>query len=124
MHILLADQNPKALYALKTLFQEKPKFDVCGDAADAETLLVLAEENRPDLILMDWELQGMSATNLIDELHKIENKPVIVVMSTNPDEGRIIIGAGADAFISKSDPPDWMMETLYKYEEQTLDTSE
>ncbi len=116
MKIILADHHLQALQALKTMLQVQPKFEVTGDAMDAYKLLNLVIESPPDLVLMDMELPGMSNTNLINELHKVEPRPVVVVMGTSNDHGRMIIKAGADAFISKSDPPDWVLETLQKFE--------
>ena len=116
MKIILADHHLQALQALKIMLQEQPKFEVTGDARDAYKLLNLVIETPPDLVLMDMELPGMSNTNLINELHKVEPKPIVVVMGISSNHGRMIIKAGADAFISKSDPPDWVLETLQKFE--------
>lgn len=122
MKIVLADHHPQALFALKTMFQEKPKFEVAGEALDAYRLLTMAMENPPDLILMDAELPGMSNAHLITELHKIEPKPVVVVMGRSSEQGRMLIKTGADAFVSKSDPPDWVLETLQKFESRIKKT--
>ena len=115
MHIILADHHPQALWALKTMLQEKPKLEVTAEATDACNLLTLAEENPPDLILMDWELPGGSIDDLITELHMLKPKPVVVVMSSRPEQGRMLLKAGADAFVSKSDQPDWLLDILHKF---------
>ena len=124
MHIILADHHPQALWALKTMLQEKPKLDVTAEATDACNLLTLAEENPPDLILMDWELPGGSIDDLITKLHMLKPKPVVVVMSSRPEQGRMLLKAGADAFISKSDQPDWLLETLQKFESRLNEKDE
>jgi two-component system NarL family response regulator len=116
MKIMLADHHPQVLLVLKTVFQEQPKFEVTGDAADAYKLLNLVIDNPPDLVLMDAELPGMSNTNLINELHKVKPKPIVVVMGTSNAQGRMLVKSGADAFVSKSDPPDWVLETMLSFE--------
>ena len=116
MKIMLADHHPQVLLVLKTVFQEQPKFEVIGDAADAYKLLNLVIDNPPDLVLMDAELPGMSNTNLINELHKVKPQPIVVVMGTSNAQGRMLIKSGADAFVSKSDPPDWVLETMLSFE--------
>jgi len=35
-------------------------------------------------------------------------------MSSNPEYGRKYLKAGADAFVSKTDQPEWLFETLRK----------
>jgi DNA-binding NarL/FixJ family response regulator len=118
MKIMLADHHSQTLWALKTMLQEKSQFEVIGDAMDAYNLLNLVIENPPDLVLMDSELPGMSNAHLITELHKVKPKPVVVVMGTSAAQGTMLIKAGADAYINKSDPPDRMLEILEKFERE------
>jgi DNA-binding NarL/FixJ family response regulator len=116
MRILLADHHPQALWALKTMLSEKPGFDVTGEAADADTLLALALLNPPDLVLVDCDLPGKLISDTIVELHAYVPRPIVVVMGSKPEIGRLLLKAGADAFVSKSDQPDWLLETLQKFD--------
>jgi len=116
MRILLADHHPQALWALKTSLDEQTGFQVAGEATDANELLALASENPPDLALIDWELPGQPIEDLITALHACEPRPIVVVMGSKPEYGRMLLKAGADAFVSKSDQPEWLLETLQKFE--------
>ena len=120
MRIILADHHPQALWALKTTLQEKSKFEVTGEAKDAEHLLGLVVQNPPDLVLVDWELPGKPIEDLITELHGCKTKPAVIVMGSQPEYGRMLLKAGADAFISKGDQPDWLLETLQKFQRGAL----
>jgi DNA-binding NarL/FixJ family response regulator len=119
MRIILADPNPNSLWALKTLLQEKPEMEVIGDTVDAESLLALAILHPPDLVLIDMELPGKPFEDLITELHSAKPSPVVVGMSTRLEYGRIMLNAGADAFVSKNDQPDWLLEILHKFEQRS-----
>jgi DNA-binding NarL/FixJ family response regulator len=116
MRIILADHHPQALWALKTTLQEKSRFEVIGEATDAKSLLALMAENPPDMALIDWELPGKPIEDLIAELHQCKSKPAVIVMGSQPEYGRMLLKAGADAFVSKGDQPDWMLETLKKFD--------
>jgi DNA-binding NarL/FixJ family response regulator len=116
MKIFLADHHPQTLMALKAMLQEKPNLIITGEAMDANNLLAQVCKTSSDMVLMDSELPGMSNTKLITELHKGEKKLVVVVMCNSPEQGRTFIRAGADAFVSKSDPPEWVLEIVDKYE--------
>jgi DNA-binding NarL/FixJ family response regulator len=118
MRIILADPHPQALWALKTTLQEKPEFDIIGEAIDADGLLALVGASPPDLALIDWELPGWSIEDLITEMHACKPRPIVVMMSTKSERGSMLLKAGADAFVSKSDQPDWLLETLQKYEKR------
>jgi DNA-binding NarL/FixJ family response regulator len=115
MRIFLADHHPQALWALRTTLDENADFDVAGEAKEADSLLALAEENPPDLVLVDWELPGKPIEDLIAELHACDPRPIVVVMGSQPEYGRLMLKAGADAFVSKSDQPEWLLEMLQKF---------
>jgi len=119
MRIILADHHPQALWALETILQEKSEFDVIGEVTDADSLLALATVDTPDLVLIDSDLPGKPIEDLISELHLCKPRPIVVVMSSKPENGRMLLKAGADAFVSKSDQPDWLLETLSKFEQRT-----
>lgn len=112
--ILLADHHASARWALVTLLQEEADFMLVGEAVNADVLLALCIEKHPDIVLLDKSLPGMPIDNLIDALHQHEPPPVVIVMSSNPEDGRRLLRAGADAFVSKGEQPDWLLQSLYK----------
>jgi DNA-binding NarL/FixJ family response regulator len=116
MHIILSDHHVQPLLALNALLDEHPEFNVIGSAADAESLLVLTENSPADLILIDEELPGSNIDDLITRLHEIEPRPIVIVMSSEIEHSRRLLKAGADAFVSKGDTPDWLLEILQKFE--------
>lgn len=115
MRIILADHHRHALWALKTTLQEEPDLEIVGEEVDSEGLLRLAEKAAVDLILVDRKLPGDPIEDLISCLKTLEPKPIIIVMSSNVEDSRKMLKAGADAFVSKGDQPDWLLETLRQY---------
>lgn len=115
MRIILADHHPQVLWALKTLLEEEPQFDLIGEAVEAGSLLLLAEKHTADLVLVDKELPGSPIEDLIACLHALEPRPIVMVMSSEIESSRMLLKSGADAFVSKGDRPDWLLETLQKY---------
>ncbi len=116
MRIILADHHAQPCWALKTLLDEQPEFEIIGEAVDAAGLLSLAEKHLPDLVLVDGELPGLFIEDLITRLHVLEPPPIVVVMSSESENSRKLLKAGADAFVSKGDEPAWLLETLQKFE--------
>jgi hypothetical protein len=41
--------------------------------------------------------------------------PFVIVMSSEFEYSRMLLKAGADAFVSKGDEPEWLVDRLYKY---------
>ena len=115
MRIILADHHAKPRWALRILLDEQPEFDLIGEAVDAQGLLLLAEECTADLVLVDDKLPGISINDLIARLQALVPRPVVIVMSSESERGRALLKAGADAFVSKGDEPDWLLEKLNRY---------
>ena len=119
MRIILADPIQKTLWALKTLLDEEPDMEVVGEAAHAQQLLDVAKKSSPDLVLLERRLPGSEIEPLIAGLHALEPRPFVVVMSTDTNDSRFVLKAGADAFLSKGERPDWLLTVLRQYAERT-----
>jgi DNA-binding NarL/FixJ family response regulator len=117
MRIILADPHVQALSALETALQEEPGLELIGLVMNAESLLRLAEQDPADLYLVDCELPGKPFGELSASLHALEPKPVVMIMSSSIEYSQLL-KAGADAFVSKTDQPDWLLEKLQQYAKQ------
>jgi DNA-binding NarL/FixJ family response regulator len=115
MRILLADHHYQTLQALKTMLRVKTGYEVIGEAVHASDLMILIAANPPDVVVIDQELPGLSIVELICELHNCEPRPAVVVISGSPEYRKMLLQAGADAFVSKSDEPEWLLEILEKF---------
>ncbi len=115
MRIILADKNQKTVWALITVIQEEPAMEIVGEAENSEELLQMAENIPVDLILLDRKLADDPIKSLISELHAIEPRPIVLVMSSDAEDSRLMLNAGADAFVSKGDRSDWLLDILRSY---------
>ncbi|MFC2055752.1 response regulator [Chloroflexota bacterium] len=118
MRIILADHHAQSLWALKTALEEQPEFDLVGMVEDAQSLFMLVEKYTVDLFLVDRELPGTSIEDLIANLHTLNPRPFVIVMSSTVEYSRMMLKAGADAFVSKGDQPGWLLETLLNFEKR------
>ena len=118
MRIVLADHHQNALWALQTMLEAQPEFELIGVSEDAQSLLVFTENHSADLFLVDRELPGSSIGDLIDHLHALDPRPYVIIMSSEFEYSNMILKAGADAFVSKSDRPDYLLDTLHQIEKR------
>jgi len=116
MRIIIADHHPQARAALVALLRGLPEYSVVGEAADTSSLLDLVQKQLADMVLLDFELPGVTLGTLLDYLHGLEQPPKVIVMSSNPEHARIALNAGAEAFVSKGDQPDWLLAALQRFE--------
>jgi DNA-binding NarL/FixJ family response regulator len=113
MRIVLADDQPKVRLGLRLLLEQEEWANVMGEAADAESLLALAEMAQPDLVLLDWSLQSSERSDLLPVLRRCCPGLAVVVLSGQPDAEQEALDAGADAFVSKADPPEQLLAILF-----------
>jgi DNA-binding NarL/FixJ family response regulator len=85
---------------------------VVGEAAEAEGLLTLAKATHPDLMLLDWELPSLRADSVLSALHRVCPNLLVIVLSVRPEARRAALTAGANAFVSKGDPPERLLAAI------------
>jgi DNA-binding NarL/FixJ family response regulator len=110
--IYLADAQPEERSALRLLLLDM-KMEVVGEAADWPTTLAQAPVSRADLLLIDWELLPNSATAALKKLRKACPAALVIVLISHLDaRQQAALSAGADAFISKGEMPERLVERL------------
>jgi DNA-binding NarL/FixJ family response regulator len=112
MRIILADDQPKVRLGLRLLFEQEDWVSVVGEAVEAASLLALAEVAQPDLVLLDWSLQASTAVDLLPALRTLCPGLAVIVLSGQPGIEDYALEAGADAFVSKADPPEQLLATI------------
>lgn len=113
VRILVADNDARVRSALQTLLKQEPDL-VIGECSDLESLMLQVKEFKPDLVLLDWELRGRPATALLFAAHTFNFRHKTIVLSGRPECEQAALAAGADAFVSKADPPEYLLNTLRK----------
>lgn len=106
MRIVIADGEAKVRFALRVLLQQRPFYQVVAEVDDAHTLLTQIAATHPDLLLLDWKLPGLQAVASLSELRAENPHLFIVVISGRPEYQQAALADGADAFVSKIDPPE------------------
>ena len=112
MRVLLADDQMQVRSAIRLLLEQEPGFQVVGETADATGLLLAATEKAPDLVLLDWELPGLPAAQLLRLLRYERPFLKIIAMSSRPEVAQLVLEAGAHAFLSKSEPPERVLSLI------------
>jgi DNA-binding NarL/FixJ family response regulator len=112
IRVLLTDDRPRSRRGLRALLATCPDVEVVGEADDGREAVRLVEKRHPDVVLMDAKMpvmDGLEATRLIKG-----NWPgVKVIMLTMYASYRAeALAAGADAFITKADPPEQLLAAI------------
>lgn len=109
--VLLADRDDDVRRALALLLQTALGLPIVGEAADLTGLTAPGPE-QADLLLIDWIGIMADAPQSLVRLRVCNSRLLIIVLSTRPEDRGAALAAGADAFISKVDPPDQVLATV------------
>lgn len=114
MRVLLADAHRNVRWALRTALTEEPELTVVGEVSDADQLLSQARALHPDLILLEWELPGLSGEELLADLGSLNHGSRVMVLSGRPEVRQAALAAGAEAFVSKAESPHQLLAALHR----------
>lgn len=112
MRLLLADDQPRIRFALRALLAQQSGLTVVGEAVDAAELLTMARERCPDLVLLGWGLRGLPAAELVLALRSLCPHAYLIALSSRLEVRQTALAAGADAFVSKMDPPGQLLRAI------------
>jgi NarL family two-component system response regulator LiaR len=114
--ILIVDDHPMMREALQTAFEGEDDLETIGEAPDALKALEMLETLKPDVIMMDMLLPGMSGLEAIEKIIAADPHTKILVLSSMEDEDRIVaaIQAGALGYFPKTAPRTYLLEAIRK----------
>lgn len=99
-HILVIDDEPQILRALRTILAEK-KFQVTT-ASRGEEGLALAAAHPPDLIILDLGLPDIDGIEVCARLRQWTQTPIVVLSVRDNERDKVAaLDQGADDYLSK-----------------------
>lgn len=103
IRVLLVDDHVLFRSAIRALLEREAGFEVVGEASGGEEAAALAEERRPDVVVMDLlisSMDGVDATSRIAE--RVPEASVLVVTVRRPEDAlEGAIEAGARGYLTK-----------------------
>ncbi len=114
IRILLADDHDITRLGIREMLSGYEGLDVCGEASNGREAVKLAEELKPDIVLLDIdmpELSGIEATRQIKKLLP-ETEVLIYTMHDAEQLIRRALMAGARGFVLKSDIYNKLIEAI------------
>lgn len=103
IRLMIIDDHEMVREGLKAILVVEPDFSIVGEAANAEEALTLIERLRPDVVLLDVRLPGVSGIEVCCIVTEQYPETAVIILTTFTDEQIIAqcIQAGAKGFILK-----------------------
>jgi DNA-binding NarL/FixJ family response regulator len=102
--VLIADDHPLMLAGIRRALERAEHIEIVGEARSGSELLEMIGRRRPQLVLMDLRMPGLTGCEAIERIRAQWPEVKIVVLSACEDRASIdaALVAGASAYIVKS----------------------
>jgi two-component system, NarL family, response regulator NreC len=103
IRVLIADDHGVLRAGLRALLNSDAALEVVGEAADGWEAVRLATELRPDILLLDLSMPGLTGIDVTRELKKQSSDVRVLILTVHEDEGLLqeAIRVGASGYIVK-----------------------
>jgi two-component system, NarL family, response regulator DevR len=103
IRVLIVDDHEIVREGIKTILQAEPDFVVVGESGTAEQLTQLVNQVRPDVVLLDARLPGLSGAEACRRLTVSHPDVGVLMISTYSDQQLVeeCIKAGAKGYVVK-----------------------
>lgn len=103
IHILLADDHPVLRQGLRSLLERESDLTIVGEAGDGRETLQRAGELRPDVVVLDLMMPGLSGLEVVRQLRARRPSPHVIVLSMYANESYVVeaLQSGAGGYVLK-----------------------
>ena len=105
IRVLLVDDVVEVRRLVRTSLRFRGGFEVVGEAADGAEAVQLADQLRPDVVVLDLGLPDMSGIDILEKVKSnVHTKRLPVIILTTTDDEREIqrcYDLGANVYITK-----------------------
>jgi len=114
IRVLVVDDHEVVRIGLRQILADYPAIRIAGEAADGETALRMSREIRPDVVLLDVCLPGLSGFEVTTRLKQANPNLGIIILTVHeqapyPSQ---LLDAGASAYLTKGCPATELVEAI------------
>ncbi len=115
IRVLIADDHLVVREGLRLILETSGAFVCAGEAADGAEAVRLAEELRPDVVLMDLRMPGVDGLAAIEQLRARAPQVAVVILTTYNEDELMVRGlrAGARGFLLKDTSRERLFDAMH-----------
>ena len=114
IRVMIVDDHPLMRKGIQQLLSLDPKFHVVAEATNGIEAVSYAKKVYPDLILLDYNMQGISGLETLKALKK-DNclaKIIILTVSDNKQDVIAMVNQGANGYLLKDSEPEQLLANI------------
>ncbi|QNM98713.1 response regulator transcription factor [Chitinimonas koreensis] len=101
--VVIADDHSLVRVGIQTLLGRLDRFEVIGEAIDGNEALALILQLKPDIVLMDIAMPGLSGIEVAERLRDAGSVSRVIMLSGNEDPAVVMtaLKAGSHGYLAK-----------------------
>jgi two-component system, NarL family, invasion response regulator UvrY len=114
IRVAIAEEHRIPRWALVQALAHEPDVNVIAEAGTVDATISMLRTHEPDVLVLDTTLPDHSGFDVLSAIRNLENGPFVVVLApfTEPAYAARVLGAGAHAYVSKSDAPQHLIAAI------------
>lgn len=106
IRVFLTDDHTLFRQGIRTLISAEPDMEVVGEASNGSDAITRAAETRPDVILMDIGMAGLSSFEATRQVRKNRPETKVLFLTMYDDEDYLVecMEVGAGGYVLKDSP--------------------
>jgi DNA-binding NarL/FixJ family response regulator len=102
--VIIADDHGIVRKGIRALIQSIEELELVGEAADGTEALKLVEHHRPDVLLIDISMPGLTGMDVLEKVMEEGWDTRVVILSMHNDEEYVMkaVSAGASGYLLKN----------------------
>jgi two-component system, NarL family, response regulator NreC len=106
IRVFLTDDHTLFRQGIKTLISAEPDMEVVGEASNGSDAIIKAAETRPDVILMDIGMAGLSSFEATRQVRKNRPETKVLFLTMYDDEDYLVecMEVGGGGYVLKDSP--------------------
>ena len=114
VRLLIIDDHPLFRRGVRQLVDIEGGFEVVAEASSGQEGIALAEQLRPDMVLLDLNMEGMDGNETLHALRAAGCMARVAVLTVSDQEDDLVnaLRAGADGYLLKDTEPEELLRQL------------
>lgn len=104
IRVFISDDSPVVRTRLANMISDIEGISLIGEATNVQDSIKKINELKPNAVILDICMPGGSGIDVLREIKKSRNSPIVIVLTNYPfpQYRKICLDAGADYFFDKS----------------------
>ena len=114
--VVIIDDHPVILHGVKSVLKKHRDIYVVGESDTAASALPIIEEFKPDVVILDITMTGISGIDLIPYIKAISEQTFIIIYTMHQNHDLIYraVNAGAKGYVLKADAINELITAIHE----------